>query len=66
MKEPHFFFTPKHDLLRISSVFFLVMKLLYLISEPLWQEALTSANAIAEDTVVVPGVTGMIKAIKQK
>ena len=45
--------------LRISSVFFLVMKLLYLISEPLWQEALTSANAIAEDTVVVPGVTGM-------
>ena len=45
--------------LRISSVFFLVMKLLYLISEPLWQEALTRANAFAGDTVVVPGVTSM-------
>ena len=45
--------------LRISSVFFLVMKLLYLISEPLWQEALTSANSLVGDTVLVPGVTPM-------
>ena len=62
--------------LRISSVFFLVMKLLYLISEPLWQEALTRANAINVLVIVAAVwmaisfirilIPGMIKAIKQK
>ncbi len=44
---------------RISSVLFLLMKILLLVSEPLWQEAMLRANMVAGDTVLMPGVTAM-------